>query len=161
MNEKMNRMEFLKSLGFRGASLLAVYCAASGLSSCVNESMDPTIPPGTGGTTGGGTSGGGTANELSLDLSSATYSKLNTVGNYVIVNSIVIARVSATAFAAVTQVCSHEGKKKVYYLNGEFYCPEHGARFSTTGTGLNSKGSKGLKTYPTALSGTTLKVTLG
>lgn len=157
MNEKMNRMEFLKSLGFRGASLLAVYCAASGLSSCVNESMDPTIPT----DTGGGTSGGGTANELSLDLSSATYSKLNTVGNYVIVNSIVIARVSATAFAAVTQVCSHEGKKKVYYLNGEFYCPEHGARFSTTGTGLNSKGSRGLKTYPTALTGTTLKVTLG
>ncbi len=38
----MNRMEFLKSLGLKGASLFAVYCAASGLSSCVNESMDPT-----------------------------------------------------------------------------------------------------------------------
>ncbi|OOG72436.1 hypothetical protein B0E43_15960 [Algoriphagus sp. A40] len=146
----MNRMEFLKSLGLKGASLFAVYCAASGLSSCVNESMDPTLPPGTGGNT----------NELVLDLTNPTYSKLNTVGNYVIVNSIVIARVSETAFAAVTQVCSHEGKKKVNFRNGEFYCPEHGARFGTGGNGLNSEGKKGLKTYQTEFSGTSLKVFL-
>ncbi len=148
MNEKMNRMEFLKSLGLKGASLFAVYCAASGLSSCVNESMDPTTPT------------GGTGNELSLDLTSATYSKLNTTGNYVIVSGIVIARVSATAFAAVTQVCSHEGKRQVVFNAGEFYCPAHGARFDTAGKGLNSTGSRGLKTYVTSLQGTTLKVTL-
>lgn len=148
MNEKMNRMEFLKSLGLKGASLFAVYCAAAGLSSCVNESMDPTTPT------------GGTGNELSLDLTSATYSKLNTTGNYVIVSGIVIARVSATAFAAVTQVCSHEGQRKVVFNAGEFYCPAHGARFDTAGKGLNSTGSRGLKTYVTSLQGTTLKVTL-
>ena len=151
MNEKMNRMEFLKSLGLKGASLFAVYCAASGLSSCVNESMDPSLPPGDGGTT---------PNELVLDLTNAAYSKLNTVGNYVILNSIVIARISDTSFAAVTQVCSHEGKKKVYYRNGEFYCPEHGARFGTAGNGLNSEGKKGLKTYQTVFTGTTLTVSL-
>ncbi len=148
MNEKMNRMEFLKSLGLKGASLFAVYCAAAGLSSCVNESMDPTTPT------------GGTGNELALDLTSATYSKLNTTGNYVIVSGIVIARVSATAFAAVTQVCSHEGKRQVVFNAGEFYCPAHGARFDTAGKGLNSTGSRGLKTYMTSLQGTTLKVTL-
>ena len=148
MNEKMNRMEFLKSLGLKGASLFAVYCAASGLSSCVNESMDPTAPT------------GGTGNELALDLTSAMYSKLNTTGNYVIVSGIVIARVSATAFAAVTQVCSHEGQRKVVFNAGEFYCPAHGARFDTAGKGLNSTGSRGLKTYVTSLQGTTLKVTL-
>ena len=146
MNEKMNRMEFLKSLGLKGASLFAVYCAASGLSSCVNESMDPTAPT------------GGTGNELSLDLTSAAYSKLNTTGNYVIVSGIVIARVSATSFAAVTQVCSHEGQRKVVFNAGEFYCPVHGARFDTAGKGLNSTGSRGLKTYATTLDGTTLKV---
>ena len=148
MNEKMNRMEFLKSLGLKGASLFAVYCAASGLSSCINESMDPT------------TTTGGTGNELTLDLTSATYSKLNTTGNYVIVSGIVIARVSATAFAAVTQVCSHEGQRKVVFNAGEFYCPAHGARFDTAGKGLNSTGSRGLKTYATLLEGTTLKVTV-
>jgi len=147
MNEKMNRMEFLKSLGLKGASLFAVYCAASGLSSCVNESMDPTTPT------------GGTGNELSLDLTSAAYSKLNTTGNYVIVSGIVIARVSATAFAAVTQVCSHEGRRQVVFNAGEFYCAAHGARFDTAGKGLNSTGSRGLKTYATVLDGTNLKVT--
>lgn len=150
MNEKINRLEFLKALGLKGASLFAVYCAASGLASCVNESMDPNqLPDVT-----------DNANELILDLTNPTYSKLNTVGSYVIVNSIVIARVSATTFAAVTQVCSHEGKKKVYFRSGEFYCPEHGARFDTSGKGLNGNGSKGLRSYPTQLTGTTLKVTL-
>jgi|UniRef100_UPI004047137C cytochrome b6-f complex iron-sulfur subunit len=148
MNEKMNRMEFLKSLGLKGASLFAVYCAASGLSSCVNESMDPTNPT------------GGTGNELLLDLNATAYTKLNTVGNYVVVSGIVIARVSTTAFAAVTQVCSHEGKRQVVFNSGEFYCPAHGARFDTAGKGLNSTGSKGLKTYVTSLEGTTLKVTV-
>jgi cytochrome b6-f complex iron-sulfur subunit len=148
MTEKMNRMEFLKSLGLKGASLFAVYCAAAGLSSCVNESMDPTNPT------------GGTGNELLLDLNSAAYTKLNTVGNYLIVSGIVIARVSATAFAAVTQVCSHEGQRKVVFNAGEFYCPAHGARFDTAGKGLNSTGSRGLKTYATLLEGTTLKVTV-
>jgi cytochrome b6-f complex iron-sulfur subunit len=148
MNEKMNRMEFLKSLGLKGASLFAVYCAASGLSSCVNESMDPT------------TTTGGTGNKLILDLNSAAYSKLNTVGNYVVVSGVVIARVSATAFAAVTQVCSHEGQRKVVFNAGEFYCPAHGARFDASGKGLNSTGSRGLKTYVTTLDGTTLKVIL-
>lgn len=150
MNEKMNRMEFLKSLGLKGASLFAVYCAASGLSSCVNESMDPNLPPGT----------GGNANELTLDLNEPNYSKLNSVGNFVIVNGIVIARISTTGFAAVTQVCSHEGKRKVTFRSGEFYCPEHGARFDTAGKGLNSEGKKGLKSYQTQLSGTTLTVLL-
>ena len=144
----MNRMEFLKSLGLKGASLFAVYCAASGLSSCVNEIMDPTNPT------------GGTGNELLLDLNATAYTKLNTVGNYVIVSGIVIARVSTTAFAAVTQVCSHEGKRQVVFNSGEFYCPAHGARFDTAGKGLNSTGSKGLKTYATSLEGTTLKVTV-
>ena len=148
MNEKINRMEFLKSLGLKGASLFAVYCAASGLSSCVNESMDPTNPTGV------------TGNELILDLNSAAFSKLNTVGNYVIVSGIVIARVSTSTFAAVTQVCSHEGQRKVVYNAGEFYCPSHGARFDTAGKGLNSTGSRGLKTYACLLEGTTLKVTV-
>ncbi|MDA1269134.1 MAG: Rieske (2Fe-2S) protein [Bacteroidetes bacterium] len=148
MNEKMNRMEFLKKLGLKGASLFAVYCTTSGLSSCINEPIDPTTPT------------GGTGNELSLDLSSSAYSKLNTIGNFVIVSSIVIARVSTSSFAALTQVCSHQGSKKVVFSSGEFYCPVHGARFDTTGKGLNSTGSRGLKTYLTDFQGTTLKVKL-
>jgi cytochrome b6-f complex iron-sulfur subunit len=102
--------------------------------------------------------GGSSGTDFTLDLTNPAYSKLNTTGSYVIENRIVIARVSSSAFAAVTQVCSHEGKAKVYFNSGEFYCPEHGARFDINGKGLNSKGSKGLKTYQTELTGSTLRV---
>jgi cytochrome b6-f complex iron-sulfur subunit len=141
MENKIKRHEFLKSLGLKGASLLAVYCGASSLSSCTNESVTPA-----------------SSVDFTLDLTSATYSKLNTVGNYVIANGIVVARISSTAFAAVTQVCSHENKANVIYSGGGFYCTQHGATFSTTGAGTNANGSKGIKAYQTTLSGTNLRV---
>ena len=147
MTEKISRMEFLKSMGFKGASLLAVYCGASVITSCINEAGDP--PAGT---------SGSTAVDFTLDLTQAANAKLLTSGGYLVVNKIVIARVSADSFAAVTQVCSHENRSSVIYKNNEFYCPEHGARYSVTGTGLNSDGKKGIKSYKTELSGTSLRV---
>jgi cytochrome b6-f complex iron-sulfur subunit len=128
MENKIKRNEFLKSLGFKGASLLAVYCGAASLSSCENEDVTPTS------------------------------SKLNTTGNYVIANGIVIARVSTTDFAAVTQVCSHEGRPNVIYNGSGFYCTVHGATFSTSGAGTNANGSRGIQAYKTALTGTSLRI---
>lgn len=143
MKEKISRNEFLKSLGFKGASLMAIYCGASTLTSCINEAGDPT---------------GSTGIDFTLDLTETANAQLTTVGNYMIVNKIVVARISADAFAAVTQVCSHENKSKVIYKSPEFYCTEHGARYTTEGVGLNSEGKKGIKAYNTEFSGTTLRV---
>lgn len=143
MKEKISRNEFLKSLGFKGASLMAIYCGASTLTSCINEAGDPT---------------GSTGIDFTLDLTDTANAQLTTVGNYMIVNKIVVARISADAFAAVTQVCSHENKSKVIYKSPEFYCTEHGARYTTEGVGLNSEGKKGIKAYNTEFSGTTLRV---
>lgn len=140
MQSNMKRNEFLKSLGLKGASLLAVYCGASALSSCENEALTPA-----------------SAVDFTLDLTNASYAALNTVGKYVIYNQIVIARVSTTSFAAVTQICSHEGKAQVIYNGNKFYCNAHGATFSTTGAAL-SVTSKPLTTYQTALTGTTLRI---
>jgi cytochrome b6-f complex iron-sulfur subunit len=141
MENKIKRNEFLKSLGLKGASLLAVYCGVSSLSSCQNDSVSPA-----------------SSVDFTLDLSSAAYTKLNTAGNYVITNGVVVARVSASAFAAVTQICSHEGKANVIYSGSGFYCTQHGATFSTTGAGTNANGSKGIKAYQTVLSGTSLRI---
>ena len=144
MTDKISRMEFLKTMGFKGASLLAIYCGASAMSSCINEAGDPTnLPSGI---------------DFTLDLSEAANVKLLTPGGYLIVNKIVIARVSADAFAAVTQVCTHENKSKVIFRNDEFYCTEHGARYTQAGVGLNSEGKKGIKAYNTELSGNLLHV---
>ena len=54
-------------------------------------------------------------------------------------------------FIAATQVCSHKTIKQVVFRNDEFYCTEHGARFTQQGVGLNSDASKGLLIYPTTL----------
>ncbi|MEY4646328.1 MAG: hypothetical protein RIQ98_164 [Bacteroidota bacterium] len=140
MQSKIDRNEFLKSLGLKGASLLAVYCGASALSSCENEAVTPA-----------------SAVDFTLDLSNAAYSSLNTVGKYVIYNQVVIARVSSSSFAAVTQICTHEGKAQVIYNGTKFYCTAHGATFSTSGT-AESVTSKALKTYQTTLTGTSLRV---
>lgn len=143
MNEKISRNEFLKSLGFKGASLLAIYCGASTLTSCINEAGDPS---------------GGVGVDFTLDLSEAANSSLNTVGNYLIINKVVVARISSDQFAAVTQICSHENKSKVIYQGSEFYCTEHGAKYDLNGVGLNSNGRKGIKAYITELTGTQLRV---
>jgi cytochrome b6-f complex iron-sulfur subunit len=144
MENKIKRNEFLKSLGFKGASLLAVYCGASTLSSCKNDSgLSPSGPI-----------------DFTIDLSNVSYSKLNTVGSYLVYNQVVIARTSsaATGFAAVTQVCSHEGQSQIYYTGSGFACPVHGAAFSISGARANNVSSKGITAYQTALSGTSLRV---
>jgi Rieske Fe-S protein len=140
MQSKIKRNEFLKSLGLKGASLLAVYCGTSSLTSCQNESISPA-----------------SAVDFTLDLSNAAYSALNTVGKYVVYNQVVIARVSSTSFAAVTQICTHEGKAQVIYNGSKFYCTAHGATFSTAGAAL-SVANRSLTSYQTSLSGTSLRV---
>jgi nitrite reductase/ring-hydroxylating ferredoxin subunit len=142
MDNKIKRNEFLKSLGLKGASLMAIYCGASALSSCQNESE--VAPSGT--------------VDFTLDLTNASYSALNTVGKYITINKVVIARVSATSFAAVTQICSHEGQAQVMYNGSGFSCPAHGATFSITGAKTNNVSNKGITAYQTTLTNSSLRV---
>jgi cytochrome b6-f complex iron-sulfur subunit len=140
----MERNEFLKKLGIGGAALVAVYCAGS-LGSC--KKKDKNIPQ-------------AENKDFTLDLNNASYSSLKNNGGYVIVDSVVVAKTKNGSYVAVTQICSHQGNVNVVYdaSNDNFYCSSHGARFNTSGGGLNSDGSGGLKTYNTTLSGTSLRV---
>lgn len=161
-------------MGFRGAALMAA------MTSCVKEEDTfveaLTINPnqataGSGSTTGTGTTGTTTGStgtittealnkitgvKLKIDLTTNT--KLNTVGGYLQQSGIVVAQVSSGVYAAVTQTCSHEPKKQVILNKSEWYCTAHGARFSLSGSGLNSLGKKGLTTYKVANDGKTLVV---
>jgi cytochrome b6-f complex iron-sulfur subunit len=142
--EAISRTKFLKSLGLNGAALFAaVYCTGS-LVACTNETVSPSIPSDT--------------SLATIDLSTAAYTKLNTKGNYVIVNNIVVANTSDGKFVAVPVTCSHEGQKQVTYKTSEFYCTAHGARFDNTGKGLNREGSGGLKLYTVTQVGTVLTI---
>ena len=170
----MNRFEFLKSMGFTGAALMAA------LSSCVRDedsvvnaltltppqSGTPTPPVSTTTTTPASTTTTGNGTDLSaiknrlltITLSSTSAASLKKVGGYLAQSGIVVAQVSAGVYVAVTQTCSHEPKKQVIFNVSEFYCTAHGARFDLTGKGKNSFGSRGITVYKVATDGITLVV---
>ena len=95
---------------------------------------------------------------LTLDLSLTANSNLKKIGGYIRQNNILVALIATDTYAAVTQICSHEGRKEIVLQNGEFYCTAHGARYTTKGIGLNSDGRNGLTIYKTTLDGNTLHV---
>jgi nitrite reductase/ring-hydroxylating ferredoxin subunit len=97
--------------------------------------------------------------KITIDLKSTTYAKLNTLGGYLVVSNTYVVALSKTGkYIAATVTCSHEPKKRIVYSNEEWYCTDHGARFSLAGKGLNSNGSKGLTIYKTATDGNTLVI---
>ena len=134
----MNREEFLKQLGV--TALLT--CTGNVMFGCSSQS-DPAP-----------------ANaDFTLDLSSSQYSTLNTVGGSVAANGIIIARLSTTEFVALSRACTHEGTAINYRSSQkDFLCPNHGARFSTTGSVLAGPANSSLRKYNTTLTGTSLRV---
>jgi nitrite reductase/ring-hydroxylating ferredoxin subunit len=157
----MTRYEFLKSMGFTGAALMAA------LTSCVNPedtyvpvtridgsiSTTPTVP-----VTPTTNISSITNPLLKIDLAT---SALKTVGAYIIQSNIVVAQVSAGAYAAVTNLCSHEPKRKVIYDKNasQFYCTDHGATFDLKGVPLpNSITNRAITAYQVATDGKTLVV---
>jgi nitrite reductase/ring-hydroxylating ferredoxin subunit len=96
---------------------------------------------------------------VKVDLTAAATTTLKTDGGYVIVNgSVVVANVSGGQYVAAQNLCTHQPRQRIIFNRTEFYCTDHGARFSLTGTGLNTLGSRGLTVYRTANDGKTLVV---
>ncbi len=182
----MNRIEFLKTAGFKGAALFALLTSctkdkdsyiealtvdSNGNSIINSNSTNASSNTGTGSSTSGTTtstntttnkSGTITTTELNaiknylakIELSASTSAALKTVGGYITINNaIVLAQSTAGVYVAATKTCTHEPKKKIIFNKTEFYCTDHGARFSLEGKGLNSLGSKGLTIYKTATDG--------
>jgi nitrite reductase/ring-hydroxylating ferredoxin subunit len=156
----MTRYEFLKSMGFTGAALMAA------LTSCVKEedtyipvtridanSVTPTTPviPATPTTNISSI----TNPLLKIDLATST---IKNVGQYLIQSNIVVAQVSVGAYVAVTNLCTHEPKRQVYYSDGSFFCSAHGAQFNLSGTPLNNVARTAIKAYQVATDGKTLVV---
>lgn len=170
----MKRLDFLKSLGFGGASLLAVLAScqqqqllpdgvvASGIpgSSATTPGSTTTTSPGTATVTAptNATTTPGTAALLTLNLTDSANAALLKNGGYITQSGIVVARTSQGLYVAATQTCSHEPRKNVIFQSDSYGCTVHGARFSLTGKGLNSLGSGGLKIYTVTLSGTVLSI---
>jgi nitrite reductase/ring-hydroxylating ferredoxin subunit len=96
---------------------------------------------------------------VKVDLTASTATALKNDGGYVIVNgTVVVANIANGQYVAAQNLCTHQPRPNIIFNRTEFYCTDHGARFSTTGTGLNTLGSRGLTVYRTANDGKTLVV---
>ena len=130
-----------------------------------------------GGTTSGGTTSGGSISSLplgkvstaelanvksplvKLDLTLSSAAALANTGGYITVNNaIVIGRAASGDYVAASNLCTHEPKRRVIFNKTEYFCTDHGARFSLTGANLNTIARSPLTVYKTANDGKTLIV---
>ena len=120
----MERNKFFSTLGISAGMLFL----APAMTSCSKSITDATTTPG--GSTG--------AVDFTLDLSSATYSALNTNGGSVIKDNIIIAKTASGVFVALSSICTHQGSTIGFEsANSRFHCPNHGSNFATDGTVIN------------------------
>lgn len=136
----MERKEFLAQLGLGAAFVLTAGCFGS----CKKDNASNTT---------------NVDNvDISLDITAAANAALLTNGGYIIKNDVVIAKNTSGAFVAATVVCTHQGNKNIAFVNNEWNCNVHGARFNQAGVSLNGVASTNLKIYNTSLNGNTLRV---
>jgi cytochrome b6-f complex iron-sulfur subunit len=95
---------------------------------------------------------------FTIDLSTTQYSSLKTNGNYVYVNSIIVARDSSGNFIALYEVCPHAGCTIMFNGTNQFPCPCHGSIFDESGNVVQGPATSGVKKYTCTLNGTILTV---
>lgn len=144
------------AIGRRAFVSQATLAAAAALlaEACGTGVWEPLAPPGT---TVAIPSGG-----LSFKL--ADYPALAAVGGVVSVSAtagipLAIVRTGVTTFVAVGLTCPHQGTI-VNASSSGFTCPNHGARFATTGVWTGGQATANLATYPVTFSSTAGTLTI-
>jgi Rieske Fe-S protein len=94
-----------------------------------------------------------------LSFKLADYPALAAVGGVATVSAaagvpLAIVRTGITTFVAVGLICPHQGTT-VNASSSGFVCPNHGARFSTTGVWTGGQATANLTTYPVTYSSAT------
>jgi len=159
---KQSRGQFLKTLGLSSKALMAFYCIGA-VSACSTEEEE-TVTPGntnTGNTSTGltGTTSGASI-DYTIDLKNASYSKLTTVGEFVIIGDTLVANANGT-YIAVSKACTHQGTTLSYRkAQNDLHCGNHNSEFSITGEVEKAPATMALKTYKTTFNAaaSTLKV---
>ena len=67
-----------------------------------------------------------------------------------------LVRTGATTFTALSAICTHQGCTVTGFSGGEFVCPCHGSRFTTTGAVAKGPASTPLPSYATSFDGSVL-----
>ena len=97
---------------------------------------------------------------FTLDLNQSANTTLNNIGGALTANGVLVIRLDATTFSAVSATCTHEGCAVGYNSSqGKVTCPCHGASFNaSTGAVLGGPAKSALTKYAATLSGNILTV---
>ena len=126
----MNRKEFFSKVGF-GAALLLVPSCIGGLTSSCSSDGNTSNPP----------------SNVDFTVDTTTGSLANN-GGFMVQNGIIIARTLAGTFLAVSSACTHEGTSVNFSAPGnEFICPNHNAKFNSTGVVTRGPATRNLTQY--------------
>ncbi len=138
----MTRRDIIQKVILGGATLIVLPGVFAGCS----KDEDPLTP-------------GGNTDSISIDLTNASYSALNTAGGYIIIQGKLIANMGSNVFVAVDSICTHQGGTLAYnYTTNLFQCPVHNSAFSAQGAVIQGPATVALKTYPVSRSGDILTI---
>lgn len=135
----MNRKEFLK---FSALSTVGVIAGGSQvfLQSCKKSSTENPV-------------------NFTLDLTQPANAALNNIGGFIYSNSVIVIRVDASSYAALSQVCTHQGCTVAYVSSlKEVRCPCHQAAYNMSGSIISGPQPSGLKSYSVVKNGNILTV---
>ncbi len=134
----MKRAQFIKIVGAG-----TVACACGQLVSCSSNTANPT--PST--------------VDFKLDLTLSANAALNSDGGSVSSQGIIVVRISAGNFVALSQACTHQGTPVVFQrAANNFFCSNHGSTFSLTGEVTKGPAVSALRRFNTELTGTSLRI---
>ncbi len=142
----MKRYEFIKGMTVGGSLLLTVPVL---FNSCSKDDDDPDLGP--------GNPGGGDG--VIVDLADAKFAALGTNGGYEYAGDIIVIRISATSYIALSKICTHEQCVVTYNSStGRLPCPCHGSLYDSNGTVLNGPATSPLKKYSVTLANNKLTI---
>ena len=134
----MDRKEFFSKVGF-GAALLLVPACIGGLTSSCSSDNASAVP-----------------SNVDFTVDTTTGSLANN-GGFMVLNGIIIARTLEGTFLAVSSACTHEGTSVNFSAPGnEFICPNHNAKFSSTGVVTRGPATRNLTQYQVEIISPTL-----
>lgn len=102
---------------------------------------------------GPGTGTGSARLDFSLDLNVAGNAALRNSGGSLVVNAqrVIIVRLANNNFLAVQSNCTHQGTTVSYRANSnDFFCPNHGSVFSSSGSVVTGPANAPLRVYKTS-----------
>lgn len=145
----MDRRTFIQEL-----KLPVLATCAICLGACAK---DDSLTPG--GNTGGNQGGGNVTNSFKVDLTK----ELLAIGSFVFNDKIIVVRLASgnvpDSFVALQRACTHQGTDVNWNASkNEFVCPNHGARFNTSGQNIGGQSTSALPKFAVTIAGTTLSV---